>query len=76
MRFINYVWTTFVGIAPGAFVFAQAGRGLNQILKSDEGFTLSALFNFKIKVALIGLGVIALIPILIKKLRKKKDMHD
>jgi len=73
VRFIHYVWTTFVGIMPGTFVIAQAGRGLSAVLDSDEGFTIGAFFNFQMKIALVSLAVISLLPIIIKKLRKKKD---
>jgi len=74
VRFFHYVWTTLVGVLPGTFVLAQAGRGLSAILESDEGFTVGAFFNFQMKIALVGLAVISLIPIIIKKFRKKKDL--
>ena len=71
--FVTFFWTTVVGIAPGSFVFVQAGKGLASIFEQDT-FSLNAIFNLHVKIALVGLGVIALIPIVIKKLRKKK--HD
>lgn len=67
----TYIWTTAVGIAPAVFVNAQVGRGLEAILMQGESFTLSSLFNMKIKIALIALGVVALIPVILKKIRKK-----
>lgn len=70
VRLITFIWTTFVGIIPGAFVFAQAGAGLGAILDSDQGLSLSTIFNWQVKIALIALGIFALIPILIKKYRK------
>jgi uncharacterized membrane protein YdjX (TVP38/TMEM64 family) len=76
VRFINYVWATFLGIIPSSFIMTQAGRGLNQILESDQGFTFSTFFNFEMKIALLGLAILSLVPILIKKLRRKKDLYD
>lgn len=70
VRLFTYCWTTFIGIIPGAFVFAQAGTGLGAILDSDQGFSLNTVFNWQIKIALIALGIFALIPIVIKKFRK------
>lgn len=67
----TFVWTTFVGIIPGSFVFAQAGEGLGAILDSGEGFSLKGIFNWQVRIALIALGIFALIPIVVKKLRKK-----
>src|SRR5271156_3592843 len=39
----TFIWTTFVGIIPGAFVFAQAGEGLGAILDSNQGFSISGI---------------------------------
>lgn len=69
----TYLWTTFLGIIPGSFVFTQAGTGLGAILDSGEEFSLHALFNNDIKIALIALGIFALLPAVIKKLRGHKQ---
>lgn len=71
VRVSTFIWTTFVGIIPGSFVFAQAGAGLGAILDSQQGFSISAIFNWQVKIALIALGVFALIPIFIKRLLSK-----
>ncbi len=70
VRASTYIWTTCVGIAPGAFVFTLAGSGLSAIFESAGGLSLNAIFNLKIKLALIALAIIALLPIFIKKWRK------
>ena len=74
VRFFTYVWTTFVGIIPGAYVFTQAGAGLGAIFEQGGEFSLETLFNWQLRIALIALALFALIPILIKKwaLRRKK----
>ena len=66
----TFVWTTFIGIIPGTFVFAQAGAGLGAILDSDQGFSIQGVFNWQVKIALIALGIFALIPIIVKKFKK------
>lgn len=68
----TFIWTTFVGIIPGSFVFTEAGSGIAEIFEKNESFSVSALFNTKVKIALIGLGIISLIPIVYKKIKKKK----
>jgi uncharacterized membrane protein YdjX (TVP38/TMEM64 family) len=70
VRLRTFVWTTFVGIIPGAFVFAQAGAGLGAILDANQGFSIDGIFNWQVKIALIALGIFALIPIVVKKMRK------
>lgn len=66
-----YLLTTAIGIAPGSFVFTQAGRGLSAILETNQSFSLSTLFNFHVRIALIALAIFSLIPILVKKITKK-----
>lgn len=66
-----FVWTTSVGIAPAAFVYAQAGAGLAAIFDEGKEFSFNAVFNWKLRIALIGLGFFALLPVLIKRLKKK-----
>lgn len=66
----TFVWTTFIGIIPGTFVFAQAGTGLGAILDSDQGFSIQGIFNWQVKIALIALGIFALIPVIVKKFKK------
>ncbi len=71
----TFMWTTCVGIIPGTFVFTQAGAGLGAILDSGEKFSISGVFNWQIRIALLALGFFALIPILIKKFKKKKESN-
>ena len=71
VSFWTYLWTTFLGIAPGSFVFTQAGAGLSAIFETGQTFSLSTIFNMQIRIALIALGIFALIPILIKKFKKR-----
>lgn len=73
VRLWTFIWTTFVGIAPGAFVITQAGRGLGAIFESNEEFSLKTLFNTQLNIALICLGVFSLLPILIRKWKEKHD---
>lgn len=72
VRLWTYIWTTLIGIAPGAFVFTQAGRGLNAIFESADDFSLENILNTQMKIALICLGIFALVPVIIKKWREKK----
>lgn len=65
----TYVITTFVGIMPGAFVFASAGAGIGGILDSAGTFSPGNVLTPDVLVALTGLGVLSLLPILYKRLR-------
>ncbi|SCA63165.1 Transmembrane protein 41 homolog [Chlamydiales bacterium SCGC AG-110-P3] len=70
---LTFAWTTFFGIIPGSFVFTQAGAGLGAIFDSGEAFSIDAIFNNDIKVALVALGLFALLPIVVKKIRGERD---
>ncbi|MCI0381441.1 MAG: VTT domain-containing protein [Chlamydiae bacterium] len=66
----TFVWTTLVGITPGSFAFTLAGRGLEKIFESEQPFSIAAIFNIQLKIALILLGILALVPIIIKRIKK------
>ncbi|MCB1072710.1 MAG: TVP38/TMEM64 family protein [Chlamydiia bacterium] len=68
----TYLWTTFLGIIPGAYVFTQAGNGLGAIFDSGKEFSVETVFNIEIKIALIVLALFALIPIFVKRLRRDR----
>lgn len=67
--FLTFLWTTFLGIIPASFVFTQAGAGLMMILDKmdNEPFSLKTIFNTQVNIALLGLGVLALMPLVIKR---------
>lgn len=67
---ITFVWTTLVGIFPGTLVFTLAGGGLDKILENNQTFSISTIFNTQIKIALVLLGITALVPIIWKKFKK------
>lgn len=70
----TYVWTTFVGTLPAAFLFTEAGRGLNTVLESNSPLSLSAIFSVKIKIALLCIGLLSLLPPIVKQVRKKGQL--
>ena len=53
---LTYVLGTFVGIIPGTFVFASVGAGLSDI-------SAGSILTPQIVVALVGLAVLALVPV-------------
>jgi len=73
ISFLTYLWTTAVGIIPGTLAFILAGSGLSDFLESDKSFSLGEIFNLKLRIALLFLGVVSLVPIFVKKfiLRRK-----
>lgn len=72
---MTFVWTTLVGIFPGTLVFTLAGEGLDKILENNKTFSISTVFNVQIKIALLMLGITALVPIVWKKIKKTNSRN-
>jgi uncharacterized membrane protein YdjX (TVP38/TMEM64 family) len=70
VRLSTFITGTFVGIIPGAFVYASVGTGLGAILESGGTPDGSALLQPRLLLPIIGLAVLALIPVVYKRLRR------
>ena len=68
-----YVVGTFIGIIPGTFVFATVGAGLGSVFDQGEAFSAAGILTPQIITALIGLAVLALIPVVYKKIKARSD---
>ena len=67
-----YVAATFIGIIPGTFVFVSLGAGLGSIFDTGGECTLSGVFTPWMIAGLIGLAVLALIPVAYKKIKARR----
>lgn len=74
VRFRNFLWTTALGIIPGAMVFAWIGVGVGEVFDRGETPDLSLLWEPYIIGPIIGLCLLAALPIVIKTLRGRKDL--
>jgi len=63
---LTFLWTTMIGIIPGAFVYTEAGRGIDRFLDTEGVITLWSLLNPSIIVAFIGIIILAFIPMIVK----------
>jgi uncharacterized membrane protein YdjX (TVP38/TMEM64 family) len=68
----TYIVGTFFGIIPGTFVFALAGGGVGSVLDRGGDFDLSAVLTPQMIAALTGLALLALVPVVYKKMRARK----
>lgn len=67
----TYAIATFFGIIPGGFVFAYVGAGLGSVFDSGAEFDISAVVTPQILIALVGLGLLSLLPVVYKKIKGK-----
>jgi len=87
MRLGTFVLATALGIIPGTFAYALVGTGLDSVIAAQEAayreclaggrtdcrldFALSAAVTPQLVAALVALGVVALIPIGVRKWRAR-----
>lgn len=63
----TFTLATFIGIIPGAFVFASVGAGLGSVFDQGGSFSPAAALTPEVITALVGLAVLTLIPVAYQK---------
>lgn len=69
VRLVNFIWTTFVGIAPATAVISSVGAGLGEVLDRGEEPDPGVIFEPYVLGPLLGLAVLAALPVILRKLR-------
>ena len=67
----RFVISTFFGIIPGAVVYTSVGAGLGEVFARGETPNLGIIFEPHILLPILGLCVLAALPIAIKAIRGK-----
>lgn len=73
MRLWPYTLATLIGIIPAAFVYAGLGAGFGMLFDRGEAPDLAIIFEWHILLPLLGLAVLALLPVLYAHLRGRDD---
>ena len=68
----TYVIGTFLGIIPGAFVYAGLGNGVDALLEKGQDPNLGIIFEPEVILPLLGLAVLAMVPVVHKKLKGRR----
>lgn len=66
----TFVIGTFVGIIPGSFVYVSIGNALKDVILTTH-LTPKIILGPKILIALIGLGILSLLPVLYKRFHSR-----
>ncbi len=61
----TFILATLIGMIPGSFIFASLGHSLKEVDNFEQ------LLSFEMIASLIALGLLALLPILVKRLRRR-----
>lgn len=68
-----FVIGTFFGIIPGTLVYASVGNGLGALLDRGESPDLGIIFEPEILLPILGLAVLASLPIVYRRWRDRKE---
>jgi uncharacterized membrane protein YdjX (TVP38/TMEM64 family) len=71
LRTRTFIWTTLIGVIPLTFFLVEGGESLSKYFETHTHFTLKEIFTTQLKISLLGLGLIALLPIAYQKYRSR-----
>lgn len=69
----RFVISTFLGIIPGGVVYTSVGAGLGEVFERGETPNLGVIFEPAILLPILGLCALALLPVVIKALKGRKE---
>ncbi len=69
----TFIIATFIGIIPGALVYASVGSGLAATFARGEDPNLGMIFKPEILLPILGLAVLALVPIIYKQFKNTEE---
>lgn len=69
----TFFWTAFIGLIPLTLVFTQEGAALQAIIATGAKFSIETILTLKVRIALIILGALALMPVLIRTFKDKRN---
>lgn len=72
MKRAHFVFGTLLGVIPGSFVFAGIGADFGTLLKNGQTPDLSSIFQARTLLPLLGLGALALLPVLYRRWRRRR----
>ncbi len=73
MQLRRYVLATMLGIIPASIIYSGLGAGLGAMLKRGEHPDLGIIFEWHILLPLLGLAVLALLPVVVTRLRRQRS---
>lgn len=72
MRMIPFVAATALGMIPGTIVFSAFGAGLGDVFDAGHEFNLRDVLSPTLIAALVGLGLLSLAPVALKRMRERR----
>lgn len=70
----RFVVSTFLGIIPGSLVYSSVGAGLGEVFATGETPDLGVIFEPHILLPLLGLSLLALLPVLARAVTGTREL--
>jgi uncharacterized membrane protein YdjX (TVP38/TMEM64 family) len=72
MKLMPYLVATAIGIVPGTAVFTAFGAGLGEVFDKGGEVSLKGVLSPTMIAALVGMALLSLLPIVLRKVRERK----
>ena len=69
----TFLAATVLGILPGSLVYSGLGAGLGEVFASGQEPNLRVIFEPHVLLPLVGLGLLSLLPVVLRRFRKSGD---
>jgi uncharacterized membrane protein YdjX (TVP38/TMEM64 family) len=73
MKLVPFVVATGIGIIPGTAVYSAFGAGLGQVFEAGGKANIKDVFSPPLVAGLIGLGLLSLLPVVLKRWRSSNS---
>lgn len=74
--FGTYALGTLIGIVPGTVVFILVGRGAGAVLDRGGDIDLGIIFEPQVLAPIVGLSILALVPVVYKRWKARRETGD
>lgn len=69
----TFLAATVLGILPGSLVYSGLGSGLGEVFASGQEPNLRVIFEPHVLLPLVGLGLLSLLPVVLRRFRKSEE---
>ena len=76
VRLGTFALATLMGIVPGSLVIASVGNGLGTLLDQGKTPDLGIIFQWDILLPILGLALLALLPVALKRMKRRRGGVD